>query len=58
MTTSGFVWGWHAPCELPRTSGPSAFSFHWAGVFITNLCYLKKKLENTLLAESLNYSAN
>ena len=57
MITSGFVWGWHAPYELPRTSRPSAFPFHWAGVFITNICYLKK-LENKLLTESLNYSAN
>ena len=36
--TSGSVWGWHAPCELPRTSRPMP-CFHWAGVFITNLCY-------------------
>ena len=46
MTTSGFVWGWHAPCELPRTSRPSSFPFHWARVFITNLCYLKRLKKN------------
>ena len=39
--TSGSVWGWHAPCELPRTSRPSAlfplrWSLHYSSLLLTN----------------------
>ena len=50
--TSGSVWGWHAPCELPRTSRPSAlFPLGWS-------LHHKTLLLNQPLTESLNYSAN
>ena len=55
---SGSDWGWHSPCELPRTSRLCAlYPFHWARVF-KNLkihCLLNIEIQATLqLKQSLH----